>query len=412
MDVRTFRAGSLHEALLRVRDELGPDAAVLQTREVRAGWWGLGRREVEVVASDRPAVVETAPPLLPDYRVDVQAGVELDSTPSLTAELSGDAALPFRRQDSERSERSFARTVSAPSGGGAAYDGDSYGGAGERSPDVARPTPLRPARTAVAPPAAPFELFTELLEQEFDEEVARELIERVRPGLEPGDRDDPVILRARLLRRIEQDLKTTGPIAAGPGRRRVVALVGPTGVGKTTTIAKLAANYRLRDRRRVGLVTVDTYRIAAVEQLRTYADIIDLPMEVVSTPREMRQAVQRMSDLELVLIDTAGRSPNDDVRIQELRALLEEARADEVHLVVACGATRRQLQHTTDRFAPAGVTALLLTKLDETPALGGLLPWLRSAGLPLSYLTHGQNVPQDIEPADRKKFARRLLGHA
>ena len=103
---------------------------------------------------------------------------------------------------------------------------------------------------------------------------------------------------------------------------RVVALVGPTGVGKTTTIAKLAANYRLREKRRVGLITVDTYRVAAVEQLRTYADIIDLPMEVVATPREMREAVARMSHLDLVLMDTAGRSPRDEVKIQELKSML------------------------------------------------------------------------------------------
>ncbi len=98
-----------------------------------------------------------------------------------------------------------------------------------------------------------------------------------------------------------------------------MALVGPTGVGKTTTIAKLAANYRLREKRRVGLITVDTYRIAAVEQLRTYADIIDLPMEIVATPREMHQAVARMADLDLILMDTAGRSPRDEVKIQELK---------------------------------------------------------------------------------------------
>ena len=114
-----------------------------------------------------------------------------------------------------------------------------------------------------------------------------------------------------------------------------MALVGPTGVGKTTTIAKLAANYRLREKKRVGLITVDTYRIAAVEQLRTYADIIDLPMEVVSTPREMREAVARMRNLDLVLMDTAGRSPRDEIKIQELRSLLAEAEADEVHLVLS-----------------------------------------------------------------------------
>ncbi len=133
-------------------------------------------------------------------------------------------------------------------------------------------------------------------------------------GFCPGEAIRSSAAKARLLSLIEADILVAGPIQPRAGRRHLVALVGPTGVGKTTTIAKLAANYRLRERLRVGLITVDTYRIAAVEQLRTYADIIDLPMEVVSTPREMRQAVARLADLDLVLMDTAGRCPRDEVK--------------------------------------------------------------------------------------------------
>ncbi len=189
-----------------------------------------------------------------------------------------------------------------------------------------------------------------------------------------------------------------------------MALVGPTGVGKTTTIAKLAANYRLKEKRRVGLITVDTYRIAAVEQLRTYADIIDLPMQVVSTPREMREAVGRMDDLDMILLDTAGRSPKDEVRIQELRAFLTEADADEVHLVLSSVASARVLEQTAERFAAVGTTALILTKLDEATGLGNILPLVRTSRLPLSYLTNGQNVPDDIEVAESMRVARLILG--
>ena len=189
-----------------------------------------------------------------------------------------------------------------------------------------------------------------------------------------------------------------------------MALVGPTGVGKTTTIAKLAANYHLKEKRRVGLITVDTYRIAAVEQLRTYADIIDLPMQVVSTPREMREAVGRMDNLDLILLDTAGRSPKDEVRIQELRAFLTEADADEVHLVLSSVASARVLEQTAERFAAVGTTSLILTKLDEATGLGNILPLVRTSQLPLSYLTNGQNVPDDIEVAESMRVARLILG--
>ena len=209
---------------------------------------------------------------------------------------------------------------------------------------------------------------------------------------------------------IEAEIAVAGPIQSTPGRRRLVALVGPTGVGKTTTIAKLAANYRLKEKRRVGLITVNTYRIAAVEQLRTYADIIDLPMQVVSTPREMREAVGRMDDLDLILLDTAGRSPKDEVRIQELRAFLTEADADEVHLVLSSVAVRGRWSRPPSVSPPSAPPPLILTKLDEATGLGNILPLLRFSRLPLSYLTNGQNVPDDIETANAQRLARLILG--
>jgi flagellar biosynthesis protein FlhF len=166
----------------------------------------------------------------------------------------------------------------------------------------------------------------------------------------------------------------------------------------------------LREKRRVGLITVDTYRIAAVEQLRTYADIIDLPMEIVATPREMHQAVARMADLDLILMDTAGRSPRDEVKIQELKSMLTEAAPDEVHLVLSSVASAGSLAKMAEQFATVGTTAMVLTKLDEAASLGNLLPLVRSSRLPLSYLTHGQNVPDDIAPAEPGRLARVILG--
>jgi flagellar biosynthesis protein FlhF len=215
-----------------------------------------------------------------------------------------------------------------------------------------------------------------------------------------------------MARLLEGEFRVTGPLGVSTGQGAVVALVGPTGVGKTTTVAKLAANYRLRENKRVGLIAVDTYRIAAVEQLRTYADIIDLPMEVVSTPREMREAVTRMRDFDLVLLDTAGRSPRDEVKIQELRAMLAEAEPDEVHLVVSAVSGARSLTSIAERFAAVGVTAMLVTKLDEATGLGNLVSTARACQLPLSYLTDGQNVPDDIQVAQPAALARLILGIA
>jgi flagellar biosynthesis protein FlhF len=388
MDIRTYRARTLQDALNLVRRELGPDAAVLQTRDVRAS--GLYRllpamRRVEVTASAEVNVPSRIPAKARENS-DAQYGLDLSAPPP---ELSGGRRGPDH--DHRHAFRDELR--------GQLTDLQSM------VEDLCRRS--RGSTTHDLPPSV-FHLYTDLIEADVSEELARELIERLRGELPNDDVSDETLAKARIARMVEEEIRVTGPIRTA-SKQRLVALVGPTGVGKTTTIAKLAANFRLKEKRRVGLITVDTYRIAAVEQLRTYADIIDLPMAVVSTPREMRDAVARMNDLELILMDTAGRSPRDEVKIQELKSMLSEAEADEVHLVLSstCGAA--SLVRTAAQFAEVGTTAIVLTKLDEVAGLGNLLPLLRSSKLPLSYVTDGQNVPDDIEPADSRRLARMVL---
>ncbi len=386
MEVKSFRAPTLQEALRQVRRELGPEAAVLHTREVPGGrWWGWlsGRRQIEIMASTEVNVPSRLPPR------PAAEGLER-AAPAATFALRGGA-------------HHYSETASAAPTA-------EYQRAGELEHLLRSLQRREPSGGEI--PAEFFQLYTDLIDSELAPDVARDLLEVVRCEAPPQEWSDPASLRLRLTRRVEDDLRVAGPIRPLPGRRHVVALVGPTGVGKTTTIAKLAAHFRLREKLRVGLITVDTYRIAAVEQLRTYADIIDLPMHVVSTPKEMRAAVDRLADFDLVLLDTAGRSPRDEVKIQELRAFLQEAQADEVHLVVSSAVSTSALIHTAGRFAPVGVTAVVVTKLDEATGLGGVLGFARGARLPLSYVTNGQNVPDDIEAADPRRLARWILdGH-
>ena len=393
MEVKTFRARSMQEALQLIRRTLGPDATLLQAREVRSGLFGWlpGARQVEVLAS---ADVQ-APCRLPANAARADAwGASSSAATETSAGRSGDMSA-LASWESEYRAR-FRAAVLA--------DQDEPHSLVE---ELSRRSPRVQIRHLSE---AACRLYADLVDAEVHEDLARELIERVCQAANPRDVDDSLMLRARVARLLEDEIRVSGPIVVRPGRTRVVALVGPTGVGKTTTIAKLAANYRLRERRRVGLVTVDTYRIAAVEQLRSYADIIDLPMEVAATPRDMRAAIDRLSGQELILIDTAGRSPRDEAKIQELKCLLAECRADEVHLVLASVSGGICLEKTAEQFFSVAVTSLLLTKLDEAGGLGGLLSLLRRSRLPLSYLTHGQNVPDDIEAADGKKLARIMVG--
>ena len=383
MEVKTYRAKSLQEALQLVRSELGPDAAVLHTREVSEGLlrWFAGSRSIEVTASNSVIVPSRFSNSNVDSAIDDHGALGADRPP---AAHEVDFRAKFR--DDLKDELADLNSM------------------------VERLSQKEPASHRDDMAQTLFQLFTDLIDAEVSEELARELIDQLRSGASSRDLEDPVMLKARLSRLIEEEIDCGGPIRVTPGQRKLVALVGPTGVGKTTTIAKLAASFHLRERHRVGLITVDTYRIAAVDQLRTYADIIDLPMEVVSTPREMRAAVAKMADLDLILMDTAGRSPRDEVRIQELKSMLGEAKADEVHLVLSSVTSASSMKKTAERFAEVGVTSLLLTKLDEATGLGNLLPVLRGSKLPLSYVTNGQNVPDDIAAAERRRLARVVLG--
>jgi flagellar biosynthesis protein FlhF len=252
--------------------------------------------------------------------------------------------------------------------------------------------------------------YAQLVEAEVPEVLARRLVLHVADSLEPDQLGRSSAIQSALCEAVAECIPIAPPIRAVVGTRRVVALVGPTGVGKTTTVAKLAANLKLVHGIRVGLVTVDTYRIAAVEQLKTYAEIIDLPLSVANDPGEMRQAIDDLGAVEMVFIDTAGRSPRDEVKIRELGDFMTQARPDEVHLVLSAGAGQRSLRSAVERFAQVRADRLILTKLDEAEGYGAVLGVLGQANRPLSYLTTGQAVPDDIEPADRVRLARLVLG--
>jgi flagellar biosynthesis protein FlhF len=375
----------MREALDLVRRELGPTASVLHTRELNGGLLSrmIFGRKYEVAAS----AAVNVPSRLP-AEVHVETGAYGESASVLPAHLEADYSSRYRDD--------FRHQV-----------------AGQLDELHAMVEKLC-QRAASGPshdlPEAMFHVFTDMIEAEVDESIARSLVDRICANRDAHELGDPMLVKARVAQMLEDEIAVTGPIATERGACRVVALVGPTGVGKTTTIAKLAANHRLREKQRVGLITVDTYRVAAVEQLRTYADIIDLPMEVVATPREMREAVARMAHLDLVLMDTAGRSPRDEIRIQELKSLLAEAEADEVHLVLSSTAGAKSLAATAERFADVGTTSLLITKIDEATSLGHLVTLLRACRLPVSFLTDGQNVPDDIQVADKRRLACSLLG--
>jgi len=351
---KTYRGKTMREALARVRRDLGGDAVILAAREVRRRrLFGLGASETVEVDASSPS----------------EGWVAAPSGTKPPRGLDGDLGRVH-----------------------AMVDALSRRGVMEQwSPE------LPPELAAV---------YARLLEADAPEAFARAL---VREAANAGP-VSPVEARGAVRRVLEDALAVAPPIRPVAGVRRVVALVGPTGVGKTTTIAKLAATLKLRRGARVGLLTVDAYRIAAVEQLKTYADIIDGPLAAGDDPESARRALDDLGPVDLVLVDTAGRSPRDGDRIGELGELLARLRPDEVHLVLSAATSGRGLLAAAELFAPARPDRLLLTKLDEAETLGPLLTVLGRADRPVSYLTTGQAVPDDVEPASRGRLARLILG--
>ncbi len=241
--------------------------------------------------------------------------------------------------------------------------------------------------------------YRQLVDRGMSRKGAAALITAALKGSDPELLRDPRIFRERLYFQLRKSVPTTGGVLLPMGERRVVAFCGATGVGKTTNLAKLAAQFSLRGHARVALLTMDTYRVAAPEQLRVYANIMGIPMRVCNDEEEVSQAIKAFHDYDLVLIDTAGGSQFNLEQIHELKGMLRAAAPHEVLLVMAANTTLEDLRNVYANFGCLGPTAALFTKLDETRQYGVMLNLLVEAQLPLSYVSVGQNVPDDIRAA-------------
>jgi flagellar biosynthesis protein FlhF len=443
-EVKTFRAATMQEALDLIRQELGREAVILHTRHIsrrRFLPWKKRVDEVEVTAGLGINIRSQVPrrrsnhlkasskftPAIKNSSTQSDA-VRAGYSPRISPKPSSPAGR-FEQKSSDGDTVSLStrpRTNGIPSQAVSnvsvhpqkdRFRSSKEYSAGEFSSKLDSIQSMLENLGRIGHqhngeeiPSELFHLYTELIDAEVDDDLARELIFRLKRNVTSNQLNDHDAVKTSLAGMVQSEIRCSQPISVVEGKRKVVALVGATGVGKTTTIAKLAANFRHRDGIKMGLVTVDTYRIAAVEQLRTYAEIIDLPMKVVTNPLEMRRALDELVGLDLVLIDTAGRSPRDDLQIQELKRLLVEANVDEVHLVLSMTSSMRTLEATAEKFSAANTTSLIATKLDEAASMGTLLSLARKIPLPISYLTTGQDVPDDIEPALPERIARLVLG--
>ena len=405
MRIRRFQAPSVQEALQQVRQELGPDAVILYTKKLRqGGFLGLGGSEV----------------------AEVTAGVDLGPEPSPSSTAPGGSfggPLPSLRppQARPRSAAAFSPGPQPSPGAFAAPPST----ASERRADVFQSelndgkvlAGLQVTRTAprrTGPDLHPElrRVLDQLVKNGVEESVAQTaLLPAQREIVEKGYPRAGTL--GQLVNRVlGSQLRASGPIEAMPGKTRVIAFIGPTGVGKTTTLVKLASQYALVHQMKVALLTADTYRIGAVEQLRIYRDIMDIPFEAVNTPEEVGPAIKRYADRDLIFFDTAGRSPQNRRQIQDLKSFLEAAKPTETHLCVSATTKNADLLPIVGKFGLVPVNRFLVTKLDETRSHGMLLNLAANFQVPISYLTTGQNVPNDIEVAAPERMAELVLGES
>ncbi len=265
-------------------------------------------------------------------------------------------------------------------------------------------------------PAPLFDQYLAMLKAEVAEELAEEILAEVKAALSPEELADANRVNDAVTEAIARHLpvdEDAGKLLPTPDHRpRTIALIGPTGVGKTTTLAKLAASFKLKQQKKVGLITLDTYRIAAVEQLRTYAQIIGVPLRVASNVDELLDALRqcRAERCEVILIDTAGRSQRDDPRLEQLATLINAADPHEVHLVLSSTCAQGVLMETAQRFSRIRTDRIIFTKLDEAVSFGVLLNVARKVNKRLSFITTGQEVPHHIEPGQAQRLAALVMG--
>jgi len=372
----------MKEALAQMKKELGPDAVILKSGTVKKDGMldFMGRETVEILAavdSGSPAV--TAPAEPPPGAQPAPPAHFPPPSPAYKADM-GKMQLSMLQ-----SELSELRQNIVQVGNFLKY----------------RSVPSLPKNLQL--------VMKQLLDNEVDEDLARSLVESTHDELKGADYDDLRLIVSLLLKKIGGMIRVARAPSAVLDRPRVITLVGPTGVGKTTTIAKLATNQKLLDKKRVALISVDTFRIGAVDQLRTFANIAGIPLTVVYKPGDVQTAIRNYRDMDVIYVDTTGRSQRDTSRIGELQKFIAMMNPDETHLVLSVTSRVKNLIDITERFSITNYNRLLLTKLDETISLGVILNLVSRIKTPVSFLTGGQNVPEDIEKATVAKIARMIV---
>jgi flagellar biosynthesis protein FlhF len=391
MRIKRYEAPTIQEALMKVKKDLGPEAVILYTKTFRKGGvMGLFGKPM----------------------AEITAGVDLNLLDDVTKRKS---TMPVPMITLERTDGSMPKPLGAPQpfSMGTLDPARAKVKALQRELNEMKTSSVAGAlRDMVLTDSSAIlsEGFAKLKKKLIKQEVEDFLIQKIIKGMivEKVDPERGDEVYSWLNRFVCNAIKITPPAPAA-NYQKVMAFVGPTGVGKTTTLAKLAARFSLIEKKKIALITADTYRIAATEQLKTYGRIMGIPVEVVDSADEIISVLSKYKLMDMVLVDTAGRSPSSDEQLEELKQFVHSSQPDEIHLVLSATTKYFDMIRIIERFGTAvPINRMIFTKLDETRYYGAFLNLMSNFQIPLSYYTTGQNVPDDLEIPELYSLSERI----
>ena len=422
MQVRVFESQDMATGLQMVKDELGPDALILSTKTIRSGKLGLlSKKYFEITAAvdtmwphkggssfNNSSTQET--PLATtqntekdDIPLTYNSALQLNRTTESDAinsgiEESAKVISPDNQTDLQAEVNELKGMITNLGQEMLRINSSSKSSniSTESTPSLSDDSSLR-------------SLQQRLLDYGISSDTAQTISTFAKESLTLEELSDPFKQQKYVAETITELIQVNTDIFKGEKRQHRVALVGPTGVGKTTTLAKIAAGFLTNHPPNIAFITIDTYRIAAVEQLKVYGEIMNIPVEVVLSPEQLENALLKFRDKDLILIDTAGRSPQDSLCIDELASFLRPDLPIEKHLVLSATTRENELFDAMERFSILGIDNTIITKIDECTSLGLLLDIQIRKKIPFSYITYGQRVPEDIMAADKDTLTQLIM---
>ncbi|KAA3657764.1 MAG: flagellar biosynthesis protein FlhF [Calditrichaeota bacterium] len=381
MKIKKYQKSSMAEALKSIKKDLGENALILSSKKL-----GESDGRIEVIAAiDEKPLPANAP------------SVHVPAIPAFEEKSPVEFTAPEKRN---YATRMYAGTPD-----------NQPGKQHIKSPSFERISTKerlvsRHDTSRIMPKLNPFLQMLEdvLAKAGVHSEISRSLLLDLGESVPQSEFESPdtaaTILRNKLAScfRVQPDTITTGS-------RKIIALVGPTGVGKTTSIAKIAAQLNLQQQAKVGLVSIDTYRIAAIDQLKTFAEIAEIPMKIAFTPPQLEYIVQSFSDCDYIFLDTTGRNPRNRIFQRELRHFLEKIAVTEVHLTLSATTRYAELEDIIQCYQQLPFDKILFTKIDEVMDAAAMLNLAKLTDKPVSYVCNGQNIPDDLIKATQEKLA-------